>query len=145
MQPYSVLVIGSEACRQSIKHYAHRYAYTVVGELSEIHTLHLAARLAPDVIIVDSAADMVNPLVVLPALAALPNAPKLIVLSATRSSVERRLWLELGAAVVGQLAEPETFTHALGQMAQDHAPQLSDRQRQHPQHLTAFRHTNHMP
>ena len=91
----------------------------LVGELSTAASLHLIARLAPDIIILDCAAPQVNPLAVLPELRAHPHAAQIIALSANNTAAERSLLRALGAAAYAILEQPGSLMEALAVVGAD--------------------------
>lgn len=86
----------------------------MIGVITEPSALRLVAALRPDVVLLDGAASMVNPLTALAWLHALPDAPRVIYLAATPSAAERRLALELGAVAVAAPGDEATLRAAVG-------------------------------
>ena len=104
-----VIISGIEERRHAITCILRAIRLTIAGEIGDVDALRLVAALAPDVVILDAATPALNPIAMLRAQRSTP----VIVLAATDSPVEQRLFLELGALAVAQLEQPDTLAHAL--------------------------------
>ncbi|HYF61243.1 MAG TPA: hypothetical protein VD886_00425 [Herpetosiphonaceae bacterium] len=113
MATESIVVIGTAERRALIKRCLGADAGRIVGEIGDAAALRLVAGLAPDIVVLDGASDTTNPLVALPALAALDDPPLVIALSSGDNPLEHRLLIELGARAVARLERPSSLAAAL--------------------------------
>ena len=110
----SIVLIGGDVRRHQLKRLLRqRRDLRIAGEISEAQALHLAEKLAADVIVLDCAAYDINALIVLPWLKSLPIKSRVIALGANGTPTERRLLSELGAAAYATLETPETIFDVL--------------------------------
>ena len=118
MDRLSVVLVGDAECRAAIKSRLRgRRDVTIVGEIGEASALRLIPLVAPDVVVLEWAAEDVNALTVLPWLHALPGAPHVIALGATAGAAEQQLVQALGADGYATLDAPLPLTAALAQAA----------------------------
>jgi DNA-binding NarL/FixJ family response regulator len=108
-----VIISGIEERRDAIIRILRAMPLTIAGQIGDAAALRLTAPLAPDVVILDAATPALNPIAVLHAQTSTP----VIVLVATDSPLEQRLFLELGALAVARLEQPDTLAHALERLA----------------------------
>jgi DNA-binding NarL/FixJ family response regulator len=108
-----VIISGVEERRDAIAGILRAMPLTIAGEIGDIGALRLVAPLAPDIVVLDAATPALNPIAVLCAQASTP----VIVLAATDSPLEQRLFLELGALAVARLEQPDSLAHALDRLA----------------------------
>lgn len=114
MTTTSIVLIGGDDRRHQLKRLLRqRRDLRLAGEIGEAQALHLAEKLAADLILLDCAAYDINALIVLPWLKSLPNKPRVITLGANGTPTERRLLTELGAAAYATLETPETIFDVL--------------------------------
>ena len=114
MDTTSIVLIGDAERRQNIKRLLRgRRDLRIAGEIGEAQALHLAERLAADIILLDCATPDINVLIVLPWLKSLPTKSRVIVLGANGTATERRLLTELGAAAYATLETPQTLIDVL--------------------------------
>ncbi len=113
MQRSVVIIGGIEERRDAIARILRAMPLTLAGTIGDIGALRLVASLRPDVVILDAATPALNPIAVLCAQASTP----VIVLVATDSPLERRLFLELGALAIALLEQPDTLARALERLA----------------------------
>ena len=90
----------------------------VVGELASGKRVELLSELDPDVVILDCASEGINPLAVLPRLAALEGSPRVVALVDGSTAPEERALLDLGADVIADIQDP----HALPEAIRLHEP-----------------------
>lgn len=114
MHTTSIILIGEADRRGQIKKLLRqRRDLHLAGEIGEAQALHLAEKLAADIVLLDCAAYDINALIVLPWLKSLPNKPRVIALGAIGTATERRLLIELGAAAYATLDVPQTLIDVL--------------------------------
>lgn len=133
----SVVLVG-EGCRRAYaKHLlSHPLAgcVQVVGELASGRRVELLSELDPETVILDCASEGINPLTILPRLAAL-EGPRVVALVDGSTEFDRRALLDLGADAVADIRDP----HALADAAHprephgDHSPKDTQRNK----HLAA--------
>ncbi len=119
MKPTNVVLIGDAEGRQQMKASLRGRNVTLAGEVSTAHAVQLIPQLAADVIVLDWGAQAVNGVATLPWLAALPDAPPIIVLGANGAPTERRLALELGAS---RYIAPDAVALMLYPLLEDSVP-----------------------
>jgi DNA-binding NarL/FixJ family response regulator len=85
----------------------------LTGELTQATSLHLVARLRPDIVILDCAAPNINPLVALPQLRARSGGAQIIALCAGDTAGERALLQALGASACASLDQPGSVLEVL--------------------------------
>jgi CheY-like chemotaxis protein len=86
---------------------------TIAGEIGAASALRLIPLVAPDVVVLEWAAEDVNALTVLPWLHSLPAAPCVIALGATSGAAEQQLVQALGADAYATLDAPLPLTAVL--------------------------------
>jgi DNA-binding NarL/FixJ family response regulator len=112
MMPISLLIVADTDRRAWLRtEIAAVGGVEIVGEIAEAAALRLVPALAPDVVLLDGTAAGLNPLLAIPALCALPDAPRVVYVAGTGVAAERRLALELGAVAV--LDAPAQLRQAL--------------------------------
>jgi DNA-binding NarL/FixJ family response regulator len=109
----AVIISGIEERRSAIARSLRAMSFTIAGEVGDVAALRLVAALAPDIVILDAATPALNPIAVLRAQA----SALVIVLAATESPLEQRMFLELGALAVARLEQPGAFDQALARLA----------------------------
>jgi len=128
MTRLSVVLVGDAECRAAIKgRLRGRQDVTIAGEIGAASALRLIPLVAPDVVVLEWAAEDVNALIVLPWLHTLPGAPWIIALGATSGAAEQQLVAALGADAYATLDGPLPLTAALDQAAGLRRPLLQDR------------------
>ena len=90
----------------------------VVGELASGRRVELLSELEPEVVILDCASEGINPLTVLPRLAALEGSPRVVALVDGYPAHDGRTLLDLGADVIADVQDP----HALSEAVRLHDP-----------------------
>jgi DNA-binding NarL/FixJ family response regulator len=109
----TVVLIGTNEYRASLKRKLKEHHFVIGGELADSSGIRLLPHLQPDIVVVDVASPAINPMTVLPRLAALPNAPAIVAIGATTSAAEHDLLLELGATTVVAPDALDTLVSAL--------------------------------
>ena len=108
-----VIISGVEERRHAIARLLRAMSLAIAGEIGDAATPRLAVGLAPDIVILDAATPALNPIAMLRA----PSSALVLVLAATDSPLEQRLFLELGALAVARLEQPNTLAQALDRLA----------------------------
>jgi len=128
----TVAIVADEEARGRLKVVVLAAGARVAGEIGEAAGLRLLPALAPDLVLLDGGAHGINPLAALPALRALPGAPRVVYLTATGEAAEERLARALGATAV---VPPESLSVLARILGQGHHPQALSEPK--PQHLPA--------
>ena len=116
-----VVLVGEDYRRAYAKHLLeHPLAdhVKVVGELASGRRVELLSELEPEVVILDCASEGINPLTVLPRLAALEGSPRVVALVDGYPAHDGRTLLDLGADVIADVQDP----HALSEAVRLHDP-----------------------
>lgn len=130
MHTASIVLIGGAERRGALRELLRGLpGYELSGEITAPGAERLVGGLAPDLVLVD-AAGSVNPLALLPHLAALANPPAIVVVTATDRPAEQRLMLELGAHATARLDQPAALAAALRQALARRAGPAAGRERQ---------------
>ena len=128
MTRLSVVLVGDAECRAAIKGCLRGCQdVTIAGEIGAASALRLIPLVAPDVVVLEWAAEDVNALTVLPWLHRLPGAPWIIALGATSGAAEQQLVAALGADAYATLDGSLPLTAALDLAAGLRRPPLQDR------------------
>ena len=85
----------------------------VVGELVSGRRVELLAELEPEAVILDCASEGINPLTVLPRLAALGGSPRVVALMDGPTMPDARALLDLGADAVADIRDPHALAEAV--------------------------------
>lgn len=109
----TLLLIGDCDRRDAIKRGLTDQNIDLAGEIFEPDSLRLVPLLAPDVVVLDFAANGINSLVALQWLNSLPESPKIIAVGVAGSPVEQQFALELGADAYATLETPSSIRTAL--------------------------------
>lgn len=89
----------------------------VVGELASGRRVELLSELElelePEAVVLDCASEGINPLTLLPRLAALEGHPRIIALMDGAANLEEQTLLDLGADVVADIQDPHALVEAV--------------------------------
>ena len=85
----------------------------VVGELASGRRVELLSELEPEVVVLDCASEGINPLAVLPRLAALEGSPRVVALVDGAAAFSERALLDLGADAVADIRDPYALANAI--------------------------------
>ena len=124
----SVVLIGEGYRRAHAKHLLkHPLAgrVKVVGELASGRRVELISELEPEAVILDCASEGINPLAVLPRLAAIGGSLRVVALVDGSAAPEERALLDLGADAVADIQDPHALARAVGphDPLGDHSPE----------------------
>ena len=85
----------------------------VVGELASGRRVELISELEPEAVVLDCASEGINPLAVLPRLAALEGSPRVVALVDGAAALDERVLLDLGADVIADIRDPHALSEAV--------------------------------